>query len=192
MLTVVLTLLVIAALAMLRHRKASFHAQRPADYAETGPAFDLRRHMAGPIASEGVIFGPTGKVAGSFVAEMTGQWDGATGTLTEEFHYATGARQTRQWHLTLANDGTFTATAADVIGRARGVISGATVRMTYRIKLDEDAGGHVLDVTDWLYLMDNGAIMNKSEMRKFGIKVAELVATMRPANMDSPGKDRAA
>ena len=26
----------------------------------------------------------------------------------------------------------------------------------------------------------DGAIMNRSEMRKFGIKVAELVATMRP------------
>ena len=29
--------------------------------------------------------------------------------------------------------------------------------------------------------MPNGVIMNKSELRKFGIKVAELVATMRPA-----------
>ena len=39
----------------------------------------------------------------------------------------------------------------------------------------------MLDVTDWLYLAQNGVIVNRSEMRKFGIKVAELVATMRPA-----------
>jgi len=28
--------------------------------------------------------------------------------------------------------------------------------------------------------MENGTIMNRSEMRKFGVKVAELVATIRP------------
>ncbi|NRP12198.1 hypothetical protein XMM379_002078 [Aliiroseovarius sp. xm-m-379] len=52
--------------------------------------------------------------------------------------------------------------------------------MEYQIILPEDTGGHTLTATDWLYLTDNGVIMNKSEMRKFGIKVAELVATMRP------------
>lgn len=158
-----------------------FAAQKPEDYAATAPAFDLRRHMAGPLTSEGVIFGPTGKVAGRFTAQMEGQWEGASGTLTEDFSYASGTRQTRQWRLTMGNDNRFTATAEDVIGRAEGVISGATVRMTYRLKLEEDAGGHVLNVTDWLYLMEDGSIMNKSEMRKFGIKVAELIATMRPA-----------
>ena len=38
-----------------------------------------------------------------------------------------------------------------------------------------------LDVIDWLYLMPNGTVMNRSQMRKFGITMAELVATMRPA-----------
>ena len=58
---------------------------------------------------------------------------------------------------------------------------GAMVELKYRIRLPEDAGGHVLNVTDWMYLMENGTILNRSEMRKFGIKVAELIATMRPA-----------
>ena len=53
-------------------------------------------------------------------------------------------------------------------------------RLKYRIVLPKESGGHTLDVTDWLYLAENGAILNRSEMRKFGIKVAELVATMRP------------
>ncbi len=45
--------------------------------------------------------------------------------------------------------------------------------------------GHVLDVTDWMYLMENGTIMNRSQFRKFGIKVAELVATMRPVAVEA-------
>ena len=52
--------------------------------------------------------------------------------------------------------------------------------LRYKIVLPEDAGGHVLTVTDWMYLAENGAIINKSELRKFGFKVAELIATMRP------------
>jgi hypothetical protein len=31
-----------------------------------------------------------------------------------------------------------------------------------------------------MYLMENGTIMNRSQFTKFGITVAELVATMRP------------
>ena len=54
-----------------------------------------------------------------------------------------------------------------------------TGSVRYRIKLDEEAGGHVLNVTDWMYLMENGTIMNRSQFTKFGITVAELVATMR-------------
>jgi len=34
-------------------------------------------------------------------------------------------------------------------------------------------------VTDWMYLAPNGVVVNRSQFRKFGIKVAELVATMR-------------
>jgi hypothetical protein len=31
-----------------------------------------------------------------------------------------------------------------------------------------------------MYLLDNGTVMNRSQFRKFGIKVGELVATIRP------------
>ena len=51
---------------------------------------------------------------------------------------------------------------------------------TYTIKLPDSAGGHALDVVDWMYLTENGVIINRSQFRKWGIKVAELVATMRP------------
>jgi hypothetical protein len=56
---------------------------------------------------------------------------------------------------------------------------GPAVLLEYRIRLPEASGGHVLDATDWMYLVDNGTIMNRSQFRKFGITVAELVATMR-------------
>lgn len=180
-LSALLGALVILALIALRSRFASFVAQSPTDYRGKGPVFDLRRQLSGPIQCEGVIFGPTGRVASRFVAGMEGKWQGDTGTLSEVFHYDSGSVQHRAWTLALAADGEIVATAPDVVGKGSGRAEGPGVVLRYRIRLTPEAGGHVLDVTDWMYLMDNGVIMNRSQFRKFGIKVAELVATMRPA-----------
>lgn len=173
-------LILVVAIGVARSYFFSFRAQNPSDYAETGPEFLISTHLSGEILSEGVIYGPTGRVTNSFVAKMVGEWDGDTGTLSEEFTYSNGKRQSRKWFLTLGPDNSFTATADDIVGEARGVMSGSTVKMEYQIILPQDSGGHRLNVTDWLYLTENGVIMNKSELRKFGLKVAELVATMRP------------
>ncbi|WP_204113091.1 DUF3833 domain-containing protein [Shimia biformata] len=180
-----LILLALIAAFFLLRRRFGFRAQSPEDYAETLPHIDLRQHLNGPIDCEGAIFGPTGRVTSRFVARMDGRWTNTTGTLTEGFTYDSGTTQSREWTLYPGQNGNFTATAPDIIGTAEGVVSGATIRMTYRIRLPQNAGGYVLDVTDWLYLTSNGVMVNRSEMRKFGIKVAELVATMRPADMSA-------
>lgn len=181
----VLALLVLALGAVvIKTLFFSFRSQKPSDYADLSPAFDLRTHLSGEIISEGLIYGPTGKLSSSFVAKMIGEWDGNTGTLSEEFTYSRGRQQSRKWYLTLGKGNKFTATADDIIGEAQGEVSGSTIKMTYQIVLPAEAGGHSLSVTDWLYLTQDGVIMNKSEMRKFGIKVAELIATMRPINSE--------
>lgn len=170
-----------AALIWARHRFAGFMAQRPEDYDAPGAElFDLRRHLNGKILCEGVIYGPLGRVTSRFVAQMNAEWQGNNGVMTEDFTYADGSTQRREWHLSLGNDGRIRATAPDVIGEGAGQQAGPTVRLKYRIRLPEESGGHVLDTVDWMYLTPNGTIMNRSQFRKFGIKVAELVATMRP------------
>lgn len=59
-------------------RTLSFRAQKPADY--DGPlSFDVRRALSGPLLCEGVIYGPTGRVASRFCAEMEGHWMGTKG-----------------------------------------------------------------------------------------------------------------
>ncbi len=170
-----LTLMLLA----LKDRFVGFRTQTPADLASRGPAFDLRHHLSGPILCEGVIYGPTGRVTSRFVADMVGEWNGNVGTLRERFRYDSGAVQDRCWTLRLGNDGSIRAEAPDVVGVGVGQAQGPAVQLRYNIKLDESAGGHVLSVTDWMYLMENGTIMNRSQFTKFGITVAELVATMR-------------
>ena len=102
------------------------------------------------------------------------------GTLSEAFTYSNGRKQLREWQLKLGEENTFTAEADDILGVGKGILSGSSAMLKYTIVLPNEAGGHKLQVTDWMYLTENGSIINRSEMRMFGIKVAELVATMRP------------
>jgi Protein of unknown function (DUF3833) len=173
------SLLVIAGFVVVP-RFVGFRSQRPEQFADLGPAFDLRRNLSGPMLCEGVLYGPTGRVTSRFVAEMEGKWDGNQGVLTERFLYDNGERQDREWRLSVGHAGALRAEADDVVGAGVGRVSGPTVQMIYNFRLPPSAGGHVVAVTDWMYLADNGTIVNRSQFRKFGIKVAELVATMRP------------
>lgn len=166
-------------LVLLRARLAGFSAQRPEDYAGGEPCFDLREHLKGAIKCEGVIYGPLGRVASRFDADFEAEWQGNRGTMREHFRYDSGNRQDREWQLTLGNDGTIRAEAEDLVGPGTGRQAGSAAQLRYRIRLPREAGGHVLSVTDWMYLTPGGVIVNRSQFRKFGIKVAELVATMR-------------
>lgn len=176
-----------AVMMILKTRYLSFSAQKSSDYSD-GPVFDIRERFNGPIACEGVIYGPTGKVTSRFVADFEASWNGNIGTMKEVFHYDSGQVQHREWTLTLGNDGKIKAEAPDLVMPGSGQQSGSAVLLNYRIRLTEEAGGHALDVTDWMYLMSNGTIMNRSQFRKFGIKVAELVATMRPKDKAYAGE----
>ncbi len=168
----------------LKTRKMGFLAQEPEDYASMKPEMNIRDALNGPLTCEGMIYGPTGRVSSRFVADMNVTWDGNKAIMKERFHYDSGTVQDREWHLELGNDGRIKATAADVIGEGEGIQMGSALKLTYKIKLTEEAGGHVLDTVDWMYLVENGTIINRSQFRKFGIKVGELVATFRPANED--------
>ena len=167
-------------LVWARQKFWGFEAQRPQDYEDDTPTFDLRKHLNGPILSQGVIYGPLGRVSSRFVADFEACWDGNKGVMKERFHYDDGTVQDREWHLTLGNDGRIRAEAPDVVGTGDGWQSGSSVLLRYDIRLPASSGGHVLNTVDWMYLTPNGTIMNRSQFRKFGIKVAELVATMRP------------
>ena len=167
-------------LGYLKNRYFGFVGQTATDYAEIGgEAFDLRSHLNGPIVCEGVIYGPTGRVTSRFVGDFHAEGNGNVGVMNERFTYDNGDEVLREWNLTLGNDGRIRATAADVIGEGTGIQSGPTVQLKYKFKLPDAQGGHVLDTTDWMYLAPNGTIVNRSQFRKFGIKVAELVATIR-------------
>ena len=172
-------LLALGAIVM-RRRYAEFYGQTPEDYEDGFPNFDLKTHLRGDMVCEGMIFGPMGRMTSTFTAEFHIAWDGDRGVMDELFHYNDGSSQKRQWIITIGQDGQFQTEAEDVPKGGKGTQAGPAVEMRYAIRMPESAGSHVLDAVDWMYLTPNGAIINRSQFRKFGFKVAELVATIRP------------
>jgi hypothetical protein len=164
-----------------RRRYAEFYGQKPEDYDDSFPILHIKEHLAGRMICEGAIFGPLGRVTSTFRAEWNISWEGDTGTMRQSFRYNDGTTQERAWLMTLGRHGAFTCTAEDVVGEGEGFVAGPTVQMLYKIRLPENAGGHLLDTVDWMYLTPSGTIANRSQFRKFGFKVAELIATIRPA-----------
>jgi len=164
---------------LLRRRFADFMGQSANDYADDAPQFDMRKHLNGAMTCDGAIFGPMGRVTSTFEADFDITWNGNTCTMKEEFRYNDGSIQNREWRIEMDGGGAFEAFADDVPSKARGEVAGPVVLFHYPIKLPADAGGYTLSAFDCMYLTKNGTIVNRSQFRKFGFRVAELVATIR-------------
>ena len=155
---------------------SSVHVQ---DYANNTPVLDIRNYLNGDLEAWGVFIDRKGKAEPSFHVIMKGSWQGNTGTLQEYFTYSDGKKDERVWTFTFADEHNFTATAHDVIGTAKGSQYGNAVNMNYVLALKTKESTHNVNMEDWLYLMDEKTVINRTWMSKFGINVGELVITFR-------------
>ena len=148
-------------------------------YAAGTPVLDLRDYLNGPLIAAGVFFGLSGRVERRFTVDMVGHWSANKGTLDERFRYDNGETGDRRWNLTFADNGTFTATAHDVEGMATGAQNGNAAAMRYRLRVQTAGREIVVGMEDWFYLMDDGTLINRARMSKFGLKVGELLVSFR-------------
>lgn len=151
-------------------------------YQAESPAMDIREYFNGPIEAWGFVQDWKGEVIQRFDITMNGSWDGDTGTLEEEFRYYSGRVDYRTWTLIRLDDGRFEGTAGDVIGAAEGYMAGNAVNMTYKLEIPRGDGTLTLNMDDWMWLMNDGVVINKTKMKKFGLKVGEVTVFMRKPN----------
>lgn len=150
------------------------------DYIANTPKLDIRHYLNGPLEAHGILFGMSGKANLSFYVKMTGKWEGNTGTLEEYFTYSDGRKDARTWTITFSDDHHFTATAHDVIGEAKGTQHGNSMNMRYLLNAKRASGDMIkLSMDDWMYLLDDNILINRTKMRKFGLTVGELVITFK-------------
>ena len=149
------------------------------DYAAEKPKLDLKEYFNGKVDAWGMIQDRSGKVTKRMFVEMTCTWTGDVGTLDERFTYADGTKETRVWTIRKEGD-RYTGTAADVVGEAKGVASGNTLRWNYVLDAKRDDGGTIhLDMDDWMWLLDEKTLANRTTFSKFGIRFGEVTIFFR-------------
>ncbi len=145
-----------------------------ADYRAEQPTLDLRQYFNGDLNAWGMFQDRSGKVVKRFHVAMKASWQGEVGTLDEDFTYADGTKQKRVWTLTRQPDGSYIGRADDVVGEARGEVAGNALRWRYVLALPVDGKVYHVNFDDWMYLIDDKVMLNRSFMSKFGIELGQV------------------
>ncbi|MDP2239558.1 MAG: DUF3833 domain-containing protein [Burkholderiales bacterium] len=143
-------------------------------YRNEKPVLDLAQYFNGTIDGWGVFQDRSGKVVKRFYVKIDAGWQGNTGTLDEDFSYADGSTSRRVWTITKLDAHTYEGRADDVVGVATGTAYGNALRWTYVLRLPVDGKVYDVDFDDWMYLMDDKVMLNRSVMSKFGFRLGDL------------------
>ena len=163
------TLVLTAALAL-----AGCSSPQPSSYAGQKPLLDVQSYFNGTLDAHGMFQDRSGAVIKRFTVTMRCSWTGDTGTLDEDFVYADGSTQKRIWTLVKAGPGRFTATAPDVIGTAEGTVAGNALQWRYVLALPVDGKVVHVDMEDWMFLIDDKVMLNRTAMSKFGFGLGSV------------------
>lgn len=150
------------------------------EYDNYGPKLKFEEFFNGKVKAWGIIQDWRGKVTTRFKIDMIGTWEGNEGKLDEEFIFNDGKKMNRTWFVKKVAEDSYKGKASDVIGVADGKSSGFSINYNYYMDITvEDGSTYRLFMDDWMWLIDNKTLMNRTKMKKWGITVSELTIFMQ-------------
>jgi hypothetical protein len=146
----------------------------PAAFAKTTPSFDPIKFWTGHTSSWGVIENLDGDPTSIISTTTDGTPEGADGLHMIQHVFHGNEVTARDWHIRRISPGHFEATANDVLGAVHGSTSGRTLHWNWT--LQTKPGNPLFNVTmdQHMYLADNGTLMNRTIIRKCGLRLAEI------------------
>jgi hypothetical protein len=154
----------------------------------TGPN---NRRLIWPAISAATIDGwgmfqdRSGAVIKRFHVVIDAHWevrDGVdVGTLDENFSWSDGSTSRRVWTITRVDASRYVGRADDVVGEAHGEAAGNALRWRYVLALPVDGRVWNVDFDDWMFLIDDRVMLNRSEMRKFGFHLGQVTLSFTRA-----------
>jgi hypothetical protein len=142
-------------------------------FAGTKPEFDPVAFWAGHHTSWGVVENRAGEPTDTVETDCVGTPEASGLHMVQTLKLGDGTVQHRDWHLRREGQA-FVATANDMVGEARGEAAGRVFH--WRFVLATKPGNALFNVTfdQWMYLLDDGSMMNRTTVRKVGIIIAEV------------------
>ena len=159
-------------------------------YAGNEPQFVAEEFFNGKLSAHGIVKDRSGQVIRYFSATIDAWWTDGVGTLDEEFVFDDGERQTRVWKLQPNGDGSYIATAGDVVGEGTMQVAGNSLFLDYVLRIPY--GGDTIDlrIDDRMYLVSERVLLNESIMTKWGFEVGQIMLVIE--KHDAPGEVSAA
>lgn len=136
--------------------------------------FDLASFLEGRSRAFGMFQDRLGNVRRRFEVTLNGTWQDRDFVLEEDFVYDDGETERRVWRVSFEDDGRFTASAADVVGVARGQAEAGLIAMRYKFRLKVGAREVVVDFDDRLYRVGRTSVLNRATVSKWGVKIGEV------------------
>ncbi|MCW8902231.1 DUF3833 domain-containing protein [Sedimenticola sp.] len=148
-------------------------------YQAEQPELKLESYFNGKLDAWGMFQKRNGEVVKRFRVEIDARWEGDKGVLDERFQYSDGTTQRRVWRLVKVGERRYLGEADDVVGVAEGEVSGNALHWTYTLELPVDGKVYEVAFDDWMYLQEDGVMINRSVMKKFGFRLGEVILFFR-------------
>ena len=139
----------------------------------------LESFFAGRTIGDGRFVNSWTRSERRFQVVIDGTWDGRNLALSETYAYDNGPRERKNWCLRQVAPGVFSGTYDDVIGTASIWSDGQSVRLKYKLKL----AGIALDFDETMSLSDDGSVIDRARVTKWGLPVGRLEVVMRRCSL---------
>ena len=150
-------------------------SQTLSDYRTTSPNLSLEAFFDGDLVAYGIVLDRSGTMIRRFEVDLKASWKGTESEIKEWFTFDDGEKTTRIWQLEALGNGQYKGTANDVVGTASGQTSGSALYWRYDLLIPVDGTEYQITLDDWMYLIDEHRLFNKTELTKFGFKVGEVI-----------------
>ena len=141
------------------------------------PELVLEDYFNGKTRAWGLFHDRFGNLKRSFEVDINGVLDGNTLTLDEKFSYDDGEKESRIWTIKILENNKYSGTADDVVGEAIGESSGNALHWKYKLNLKVKNSVIQVDFDDWMFLQDEGVLINRAEVKKWGLNLGVVTIT---------------
>ena len=151
-------------------------------FKESKPKFSLENYFEGKTEAWGMFHDRFGNLKRTFKVDITGTLKSDILTLDEKFLYDDGEQDSRVWTIKILGNNQYSGTASDVVGEAKGIASGNALNWQYRLNLKVGDSTILVDFDDWMFLQDRNILMNRAEVKKWGLNIGVVSITFLKIN----------
>lgn len=139
------------------------------------PRLVLEEYFQGNTYAWGIVEDRFGNLREQFQVSIVGTLEDGLLSLDEHFVYSDGRRDQRLWKIQRQPETQgYLGYASDVLGLARGEVSGNALNWQYRMDLQIAGSSWRVRFDDWMWLQPGGVLINRAEISKWGIKLARV------------------